>query len=61
MAKCSFCAQELSVGTGKMLVKNDGKIFFFCCKKCERNSDLKRSPAETGWIRKAKTNQAKPK
>lgn len=51
--KCSFCSQDLDAGTGKMVVKNDGKILYFCCKKCEKNSNLKRMPAKVNWIRKA--------
>ncbi len=58
MAKCSFCSQDLSPGTGKMFVKNDGKIFFYCSKKCERNSNLKRMPAKVNWIRKSDAKKA---
>ncbi|MEM5782605.1 MAG: 50S ribosomal protein L24e, partial [Candidatus Aenigmatarchaeota archaeon] len=35
--KCSFCGNEIEKGTGTMFVKNDGKIFFFCSSKCEKN------------------------
>lgn len=61
MAKCSFCSQELSAGTGKMLVKNDGKIFFYCSKKCENNANLKRMPAKVNWIRKSDAKKAERK
>jgi large subunit ribosomal protein L24e len=36
MAKCSFCGSELLRGTGLMYVKNDGKQFYFCGRKCEK-------------------------
>jgi len=35
--KCSFCNSNVEAGTGVMFVKNDGKIFYFCSKKCEKN------------------------
>ncbi len=34
---CSFCKFELKPGTGEMYVKKDGKIFYFCSKKCKKN------------------------
>jgi len=37
MRKCSFCNREIPPGTGVMFVKNDGKIFYFCSSKCEKN------------------------
>ncbi len=50
MAKCSFCGLELPKGTGKMYVKKDGKILFFCSRRCEKNLlKLKRVPRETQW------------
>jgi large subunit ribosomal protein L24e len=59
MAKCSFCSSELSQGCGKMIVKNDGRILFFCCKKCEKNMHMGRNPARVNWIRKAKAPSPK--
>lgn len=41
-------------GTGKMFVKNDGKIFYFCSSKCEKNMMLGREPARTKWVVKKK-------
>lgn len=53
MPKCTFCSNEMEQGTGKMLVKNDGKIIYFCSSKCEKNMmKLKRNPVKMGWIRK---------
>jgi large subunit ribosomal protein L24e len=37
MVKCSFCANEIEVGTGKTLIQKDGKIHHFCSRKCEKN------------------------
>jgi large subunit ribosomal protein L24e len=50
MVNCSFCGNSLEVGTGKMLVKNDGRILYFCTSKCEKNLlKLKRKPREQKW------------
>ena len=37
MRTCSFCGKEIEEGTGKMYVKKDGSIYFFCSSKCEKN------------------------
>lgn len=37
MVKCSFCGTEIPPGTGMLFVKNDGKQFNFCKKKCEKS------------------------
>ncbi len=50
--KCSFCTSELETGTGKMFVRNDAKIFYFCGAKCSKNFFLGRNPAKVGWVRK---------
>jgi large subunit ribosomal protein L24e len=48
--KCSFCGKEIPKGTGKMLIKNDGKILYFCSRKCEKNMIiLKRDPKKIKW------------
>jgi large subunit ribosomal protein L24e len=50
--KCSFCGETLPKGSGKMLVKNDGKIFYFCGSKCQRNMvKLRRDPKGTRWTK----------
>lgn len=52
MEKCSFCGTELKVGTGKMYVKKDAKILYFCSRKCEKNMlDLGRKGRETKWTK----------
>jgi large subunit ribosomal protein L24e len=48
--KCSFCSTEIEKGTGKIYVKKDGKMFYFCSSKCEKNLlKLKRKPRTTTW------------
>jgi len=52
MANCSFCGNAIRRGTGKMLVKLDGKILYFCSNKCEKNLlKLGRKPRETTWTK----------
>jgi len=52
MAKCSFCGEAIKPGTGKMYVKSDGKIFYFCSNKCEKHMlKLKRKPLKTKWTK----------
>jgi len=58
MTKCSFCSNELSPGTGKMLVKNDGRIIYFCSNKCEKNLiKLGRNSKNFKWTQKKKQNK----
>ncbi len=63
MSKCSFCGRELAMGTGMMYVKKDGKILYFCKKKCEKNMfKLGRTPSKLLWTaegRKAKAEHLK--
>jgi large subunit ribosomal protein L24e len=46
---CSFCGHQLEPGTGKMFVKKDGTIFYFCSSKCENNQKLGRVPRRVEW------------
>ena len=41
---CSFCGSGIEPGTGKMFVKRDGTIFYFCSTKCQNNQRLGRGP-----------------
>jgi len=53
--KCSFCQHEIEKGTGKMFVKTDAKIFYFCSRRCEKNMlKLGRDPKNVKWTSKAK-------
>jgi large subunit ribosomal protein L24e len=52
MPKCTFCNKEFEEGTGKMFVKTDAKVLFFCSRKCEKNMlDLKRKSREQKWCK----------
>jgi len=49
---CSFCGEEIEPGTGKILVRRDGKILHFCSRKCEKNMIvLKRNPRKLKWTK----------
>ncbi|HIH23875.1 TPA: hypothetical protein HA251_02465 [Candidatus Woesearchaeota archaeon] len=37
MENCSFCGYKITVGTGKMYVKKDARILWFCSRRCEKN------------------------
>ncbi|HIE31207.1 MAG TPA: TRASH domain-containing protein [Methanosarcinales archaeon] len=49
---CSFCGNVIEPGTGKMFVKKDGTVYYFCKSKCQNNFRLKRVPRKTEWARK---------
>lgn len=49
--KCSICKVNVSKGTGKMFVRNDGRIFYFCTSKCQKNFELGRSEKRMKWAR----------
>ncbi|AEF97192.1 50S ribosomal protein L24e [Methanotorris igneus] len=46
---CSFCEREIEPGTGKMLVKKDGSVLYFCSSKCEKNYKMGRIPRKVKW------------
>ncbi len=49
--KCNFCSEKIYPGTGKMMVKKDGSIMYFCSSKCEKNTvKLNRSPRKVKWV-----------
>jgi large subunit ribosomal protein L24e len=43
-------------GTGKMFVKRDGTIFYFCSSKCEKNFNLGRDPKKIKWTKRKKAS-----
>ncbi|MFP4400382.1 MAG: 50S ribosomal protein L24e [Candidatus Woesearchaeota archaeon] len=54
--KCSFCGTEIPSGTGKMFVKKDGKIFWFCSSKCEKNQlSLGRKARRVNWTEESRS------
>lgn len=58
--ECSFCKVEIETGTGKMFVKKDGGLLYFCSNRCEKNMlKLKRLPRKVKWISKKKKAEAK--
>jgi large subunit ribosomal protein L24e len=57
MAKCSFCTNLLSEGTGKLVIQKTGKMNYFCSSKCERNLlILGRDPRKFKWTGKREKN-----
>jgi len=46
---CNFCGEAIDPGTGKMFIRKDGTIFFFCSSKCQNNSKLGRVPRRVRW------------
>ena len=47
---CSFCGNEIEPGTGKMYIKKDGTVYYFCKSKCQKNLlHLKRVPHRIEW------------
>jgi large subunit ribosomal protein L24e len=57
--KCSFCSKTIKTGTGKMFVKNDGTIYYWCSKKCEKNFGMGRSSKKVKWIIKKQSPKKK--
>ena len=51
MAKCNFCSGKTPEGRGKMFVRNDGKIFYFCNSKCHKNWKMRREGKNTKWTK----------
>ena len=52
MEKCSFCGETIRRGTGKIFVKKDGKMLYFCSNKCEKNMfKLKRKAINLKWTK----------
>ena len=50
---CSFCGGEIEPGTGKMYVKKDATVYYFCSNKCQKNMiKLKRVPRRTRWTKR---------
>ena len=46
---CTFCGSQLEPGTGKMYVRKDGSVLFFCSSKCQNNQKLGRVPRRIEW------------
>ena len=53
--RCSFCNLPIEPGTGKMFVRRDGTVLYFCSSKCERNMiKLGRKSRKVKWVQKRK-------
>ncbi len=48
---CTFCGEPIEPGTGKMYVKKDDTIFYFCSSKCQNNYRLGRVPRRVTWTK----------
>jgi large subunit ribosomal protein L24e len=45
-------------GTGKLVIEKNGKMFWFCSSKCEKNMmKLGRDPRKFKWAKRAKTEK----
>lgn len=50
---CNFCGEKIEPGTGRMYVRRDGRVHYFCSNKCFKNMIvLKRVPRRTKWSKK---------
>jgi len=56
---CSFCGNEIELGTEKIFVSKKGKAFYFCSSKCEKNLlKLKRKPRRVRWTQEYRKEKA---
>jgi large subunit ribosomal protein L24e len=54
MEPCTFCGQVIPPGTGKMYVRKDARILYFCSRRCEKNlHKLGRNPRTTSFTAEA--------
>jgi len=55
MLKCSFSGEEIPKGTGRMVVRNSGRVYYFLNNKALKNyMKLGRKPQKTKWTVAAK-------
>ena len=55
MENCTFCGYKIPPGTGKMYVRKDARILYFCSRRCEKNLlKLGRSPRNMTFTADAK-------
>lgn len=48
---CFYCGREFELGMGKMFVRNDGRVLFFCLSKCEKYYFMGRNFRKFKWIK----------
>ena len=52
MVDCSYCGKQIGFGTGKMFVRDNGQVLYFCKSKCEKNMlKLKRDARKFKWTK----------
>ncbi len=50
---CTFCGTDIEPGTGKMFIRKDGTVYFFCSSKCQKNLlNLGRIGRKVRWTRR---------
>jgi len=59
--KCSMCKSNMPRGTGKMFVRNDGRIIYFCGSKCQKNWNMGRGEKNLKWARSETERKTKVK
>lgn len=52
---CTFCGANIEPGTGRMYVRNDGTILWFCSSKCMKYWRMKKDPRKLKWTKKYTT------
>jgi large subunit ribosomal protein L24e len=52
-----MCKTNMPRGTGKMYVRNDGRIFYFCGSKCHKNWKMGRADKNIKWASPDKANK----
>lgn len=55
-----MCKTNMPRGTGKMFVKNDGRIFYFCSSKCQKNWGMGRGDKRLKWTLPAAEKKPRP-
>jgi large subunit ribosomal protein L24e len=59
MGKCDYCGITFEKGTGKMYIKDSGKILNFCSHKCEMDMIVyKRKARDYKWTEVSKKEKA---
>ena len=55
MAKCSFSGEQIPKGTGRMVIRNSGRVYYFLNSKTMKNFfKLGRKPQKTRWTQAAR-------
>ena len=55
MVKCSFSGKDIPKGTGRMVVRNSGRVYYFLDHKALKNfMKLGRKPQKTKWTEAAR-------